>query len=530
MNDHLEHNNKINYLNETIKMSENIKMNDRPFGRSNTSTSYSNNNNYNNSNNSYNNNNNYNNNTHNNNNNNNIFLSSSTNYEMGNVRINNTSRVPSMNSVYNNINTKPVEMNDIPRPDMIHINNGMNTNHIINSNMNVVGKFITPDVYAGEYYDKDININEAENMFNKNISEHVNINDFSEKGLNGLMTNDSNRISGNMNTAHINNNINNETAEDALEIFPFYKTLNNLRLKIGNLYNVDNDVIIYRCMCALVPYLNVDRKYESVDNEVDIERNIIGRTTEGNENEEEEDEDEDENKDQEKDKILTGSRESINMTQHKREISNVNDAFDYFENKLCIERNPDIYGFIWLNFFVCFFIFFLFNMRNMFSHENMLNGNNVKDTRTILINTYIMKNKLHILYYLLLSVFLFNSLVPILMYSIVYFATHKTVPFKLVYLISLMSYNNIILVPISFLYKITNFDAEISFIIFLRRFIHLLIFCFYMSTSFYYIYKYTIKVFKNYFEENLLYILYGVILILYFFYYLFFLKYVFHYL
>ncbi|CRG93226.1 conserved Plasmodium membrane protein, unknown function [Plasmodium gallinaceum] len=413
-----------------------------------------------------------------------------------NIYINEYSRRNNVNIYYDNENVNnKCEMNDN------HLNKNLDT-----SNINVIKKGYDYNTHLTNVNNSinfsDININNKLNNANTPNNSHKS--EFFEKefNLNDEENNYKDNIDGKMNIINSNTNINNK--DNSFELFPFFKSLNNIRTKLLCYYDIDNDVIIYRCMCALLPYLNVDRTYEEINNFNDIEKNVNETDYEKN----------------------TDKTINQNENENKREISNVNDAFDYYDNKLCIERNPDIYSFIWLNSFVCFLVFFLFNMKNLFFNDISLDEveDNIKKTN------YIVDNKLNILYIILIFVFLFNTFIPILIYTIVYLITKKKCPFKLLFLISLVSYNNINLLPVLFIYKITNIETNIIFLHFLYKTIHLLVFLFYICTTTFYIYKFTNKIFKNHFSDDLIYLIYTTFLISYIFFYFLLKSYIFNYL
>ncbi|CRG98990.1 conserved Plasmodium membrane protein, unknown function [Plasmodium relictum] len=411
-----------------------------------------------------------------------------------NIHINEYSRRNNVNMYYDNeeINYK-YEMNDnhynknLNSPNINDIKKGYDysthltdTSNSINfSDINLTNKFNNlnsqNNAHKGEFFEKQFNLNDEENNYENHIGGKMNI---------------------------INSNQNTSDKENSFELFPFFKSLYNIRTKLLCYYDIDNNVIIYRCMCAILPYLNVEKTYDAVNNFNDIEKNANETDYQKN------------------------IDKTINENENKREISNVNDAFDYYDNKLCIERNPDIYAFIWLNLLVCFVVFFLFNIKNIFFNEIELTEmeNNIKR------RNYIEGNKLNILYDILLFIYLFNIFIPILIYIIIYLMTKNNCPFKLLFLISLMSYNNIILFPVLFIYKITNIETNITFLHFLCKTIHLLVFLFYICTTIFYIYKFTNKIFKNHFEDNLIYVLYATFIISYISFYLLLKSYIFNYL
>ncbi|EUD66902.1 hypothetical protein C922_02486 [Plasmodium inui San Antonio 1] len=315
--------------------------------------------------------------------------------------------------------------------------------------------------------------------------------------------------------------------DNSFHMFPFSKSINRIRTKLLCYYDVDSDVIIYRCMCAMLPYLNVDKAYDSVDYLDDIERNAregsAGRSHEDNHN----------GKSSDKNYgINNGSNDSGNNGTNNRlagadenevddenanirRISNVNDAFDYYDNKLSLERNPDVYGFVWVNMFISFIIFFLFNWKNIFSGDSLDVDFTSPDGTTLSseeINNqaYITQNKLNILYTTLIFLYLFNTLTPLSIYIANIIVTKRVFPIRLSFLISLMSYNNIILLPLIFFYKFTLIKSSLSFILFICSALRFFIFAYYMMSSLFYIHKYTIRTFRNNFSDNVIYVYYGI--------------------
>ncbi|CAD2089256.1 conserved Plasmodium protein, unknown function [Plasmodium vinckei brucechwatti] len=152
-------------------------------------------------------------------------------------------------------------------------------------------------------------------------------------------------IMGKMNIINLNeqineNNFDKDNENTSFGFFPLFKKLNNIRTKLLNFYDIDNDIIIYRCMCALFPYCDVDKKSYYMNNFNDIEQGDIEPKTQNN--------------------TTTHNTSNINNytsnnsdnenydeNENIRSVESINDdAFDYYDNKLNIIKNPDIYGFI----------------------------------------------------------------------------------------------------------------------------------------------------------------------------------------
>ncbi|KJP85889.1 hypothetical protein AK88_04476 [Plasmodium fragile] len=322
---------------------------------------------------------------------------------------------------------------------------------------------------------------------------------------------------------------------NSFDLLPFSKSLHRIRTKLLCYYDVDSDVIIYRCMCALLPYLNVDKSYDSMDSLNDIEKNAreasAGRSHKDKHNEKvggnnyssndgvasaDENEDDDEN-------------------AHIRKISNVHDAFDYYDDKLSIDKNPDLYGFVWVNIFISFTIFFFFNWRNIFFGDSSDVDFTSPDGTTfsseeINNQAYITQNKLNIFYTNLICLYLFNTLTPVSIYVTNFIITKRIFPMRLSFLISLMSYNNIMLFPLLLFYKFTLIKTSLSFILFLCSILRFFIFVYYMMSSLFYIHKYTIRTFHNNFSDNVIYAYYGIFSLSYLLLYLQLRRYIFNYL
>ncbi|CAG9479962.1 conserved Plasmodium protein, unknown function [Plasmodium vivax] len=327
---------------------------------------------------------------------------------------------------------------------------------------------------------------------------------------------------------------------NSFDLFPFFKSLNRIRTKLLCYYDVDSDVIIYRCMCALLPYLKVDKSYDSMDSLDDIEKNA-GEASAGRSR-----------RDQRNGRsgVKGGSKsggnnygsnggsndgvasadenEADDENANIRKISNVNDAFDYYDNKLSIEGNPDLYGFVWVNIFISFTIFFLFNWKNIFFGDSPDGATSSSEETNN--QAYVTQNKLNILYTTLIFLYLFNTQTPLLIYVTNFFVTKRVFPIRLSFLISLMSYNNVILFPLILLYKFTLINTSLSFVLFLCSALRFFIFAYYMMSSLFYIHKYTIRTFRNNFSDNVIYMYYGIFCLSYLLLYLQLRNYIFSYL
>ncbi|SCM06028.1 conserved Plasmodium protein, unknown function [Plasmodium chabaudi adami] len=332
-------------------------------------------------------------------------------------------------------------------------------------------------------------------------------------------------IMGKMNIINLSGQINddnfdenNENSENtSFGFFPLFKKLNNIRTKLLNFYDIDNDIIIYRCMCALFPYCDVDKKSYYMNNFNDIEQGEIEQKIQNSTATHN-------TSDINNYTSNNSDNENYDENENIRSVESINDdAFDYYDNKLNIIKNPDIYGFIWLNIFISFIYFFIFNLSNTIF-------NTTPNTNEDYINSYIYQNKLNVLYNTLFSIYLFNILLPIFILLANYFITKKKFAIKLSSLISLVSYNNIILLPLILIYKFTIIDTTISIIQFLCSFARLLLFIFYIVTSLMYIYKFTIKIYRNNFSNEIIYFNYSIYTISYISLYFMLKSYVFNYL
>ncbi|SBS83088.1 conserved Plasmodium protein, unknown function [Plasmodium malariae] len=261
------------------------------------------------------------------------------------------------------------------------------------------------------------NSNNNSNVYHHNSffeKEYSNTNNVGENKNN--YENYEHSLSGKMNIINLSENINVDNKDsnnnNSFDLFPFFKSLNSIRTKLLSYYDLDNDVVIYRCMCALLPYFNVYKTYDFMNNFIDIEKNEHEMDDKNrdnaNINETENDDYDDENE---------------NITK----INNMNNNFNNYNNKLSIEKNPDIYAFVWLNIFISFVIFFLFNIKNMFFSNSIYvdststgttsNGGAIYDDTQdsdVIINmkNYMKENKLNILYNSLLFIYSFNIFIP----------------------------------------------------------------------------------------------------------------------
>ncbi|SBT87508.1 conserved Plasmodium protein, unknown function [Plasmodium malariae] len=379
------------------------------------------------------------------------------------------------------------------------------------------------------------NSNNNSNVYHHNSffeKEYSNTNNVGENKNN--YENYEHSLSGKMNIINLSENINVDNKDsnnnNSFDLFPFFKSLNSIRTKLLSYYDLDNDVVIYRCMCALLPYFNVYKTYDFMNNFIDIEKNEHEMDDKNrdnaNINETENDDYDDENE---------------NITK----INNMNNNFNNYNNKLSIEKNPDIYAFVWLNIFISFVIFFLFNIKNMFFSNSIYvdststgttsNGGAIYDDTQdsdVIINmkNYMKENKLNILYNSLLFIYSFNIFIPVLVHVTNYFVTKKVYPIKLSFLISLMSYNNIILLPVIFIYKYLIIETTSTFFFWFFTLLRFILFVFYMTTSIFYIYKYVNKMLRIHFESNIVYLNYAIFLFSYMSFYLILKSYILNYL
>ncbi|SOS76828.1 conserved Plasmodium membrane protein, unknown function [Plasmodium sp. gorilla clade G1] len=375
------------------------------------------------------------------------------------------------------------------------------------------------------------------------ILSNSNMNPIETNQLNNVLKNDNTlnmyennsyyekNIQGKMNIINLSDNDINQDDDkrNSFDIFPFFKKFKGIRTKLLSYYDIDTDVVIYRCMCALFPYLNVDKNYDVINNIYDIEKNCVDTNENGFDNNTSTKEYTSQEKNMNTNNSKTNVRNNDKMNKEKtnlfdvetydeenvRKSSNVNDALDYYDNKLGLEKNPDIYSFVWLNLFISFLVFFLFNIKNVFFNDinNNISTNHISNNK----NNHILNNqsKLNILYNTIFFIYSFNIFIPIIIYLTIYFKTKKIPPFKLIYLISLLSYNNIILLPIIFIYKIIIINTSINLVLYLYTILRFLIFIFYINTSIFYIYKYTNNIFFNHFTTDLIYVLYAIFFLSY---------------
>ncbi|KNC36340.1 hypothetical protein PFLG_01158 [Plasmodium falciparum RAJ116] len=215
---------------------------------------------------------------------------------------------------------------------------------------------------------------------------------------------------------------------NSFDIFPFFKKFKGIRTKLLSYYDIDTDVVIYRCMCALFPYLNVDKNYDVINNIYDIEKNCVDTNENGFDNNTSTKEYTSQEKNMNTNNSKTNVRNNDKMNKEKtnlfddetydeenvRKSSNVNDALDYYDNKLGLEKNPDIYSFVWLNLFISFLVFFLFNIKNVFFNDinNNISTNHISNNK----NNHILDNqsKLNILYNTIFFIYSFNIFIPII--------------------------------------------------------------------------------------------------------------------
>ncbi|ANQ06693.1 Uncharacterized protein PCOAH_00012320 [Plasmodium coatneyi] len=358
-----------------------------------------------------------------------------------------------------------------------------------------------------------------------------------------------NMPSGKMNIFNLSDNENNDNwggvtasrssledgGNNSFDLLPFFKSLKGISTKLLCYYDVDSDVIIYRCMCALLPYLNVDKSYDYMDGLDDLEKNTCQRSTRRSHKNKGHGKSADKYYGSNNGAASADENEVDDENANIRKISHMNDAFDYYDNKLSIERNPDLYGFVWVNIFISFTIFFLFNWKNIFFGVSSDVDFTPSDGTTLSseeINNqaYITQNKLNIFYTTLIFLYLFNTLTPLSIYMTNFIVTKRVFPIRLPFLISLMSYNNIILFPLIFFYKFTLIKTNLSFILFFCSVFRFFIFAHYMLSSLFYIHKYTIRTFRNNFSDNVIYVYYGIFFLSYLLLYLQLKSYIFSYL
>ncbi|CXI27327.1 conserved Plasmodium protein, unknown function [Plasmodium berghei] len=449
-----------------------------------------------------------------------------------------------------NDNLKTFNLNDINKESSNNSRNKNSNFTLYNSNKNIPSHLlnfsddiITDNINESENKNENKNntiINNLNNpitildtqnnpsfLFNdiQNNSNFYKIEDFEKEHnfFSEKQNNTQTNIMGKMNIINLSaqtseNNFDENNENTPFGFFPLFKKLNNIRTKLLHFYDIDNDIIIYRCMCALFPYCDVDKKSYFINNFDDIEQgnidskiqntcptikyatDINNYTSNGSDN------------------------ENYDENENIRNVTCINDdAVDYYDNKLNIIKNPDLYGFIWLNIFISFIYFFIFNLNNtIFNTTTNINND--------YINRYIYQNKLNVLYNTLFSIYLFNVLLPVFILLVNYFITKKKFAIKLLSLISLASYNNIILLPLILIYKFTIIDTTIPIIQYICSFTRLLLFIFYVATSLMYIYKFTIKIYRNNFSNEIIYFNYFIFTISYISLYFMLKSYVFNYL
>ncbi|SPJ08820.1 conserved Plasmodium membrane protein, unknown function [Plasmodium sp. DRC-Itaito] len=457
--------------------------------------------------------------------------------------------------------------------------NKNNMHHINNHNMKNNNNFITNEESEKNSLlsNKDLiifNLQDIKNNYNTKMFDHINtfqtkynnttnnhnqsnnpsvilasssISEIETNQLSNILKNDNRinmsennlcyekNIQGKMNIINLSDdNINHDDDKrNSFDIFPFFKKFKGIRTKLLSYYDIDTDVVIYRCMCALFPYLNVDKNYDVINNMYDIEKNCMDTNENGFHNNTSTKEytfqENNINTNNSKNNITNNDNSNKDKTnlfdqetydeEHVRKSSNANDALDYFDNKLRLDKNPDIYSFVWLNLFISFLVFFLFNIKNVFFNDmnNNISTNDISNNVPNNSNNNIIHNqsKLNILYNAIFFIYSFNIFIPIIIYLTIYFKTKKSAPFKLIYLISLLSYNNIILLPIIFVYKIIIINTSINFLLYLYAILRFLIFIFYINTSIFYIYKFTNNIFFNHFTTDLIYVLYAIFFVSY---------------
>ncbi|KEG00750.1 hypothetical protein YYE_04196 [Plasmodium vinckei vinckei] len=278
--------------------------------------------------------------------------------------INDIKKEPSNNNRNKNMSTNLLNFSD-------DITNNINEN----KNDTLINNFNSP-----------ITILDAQNNSNFYQTEgfEKKYNTISEK-TNNTQTN----ITGEMNIINLNNQINENNFDENSEntsfgFFPLFKKLNNIRTKLLNFYDIDNDIIIYRCMCALFPYCDVDKKSYYMNNFNDIEQGDIGPKIQNNTTT---------HNASDINNFTSNNSDNENYDENEniRTVESINDdAFDYYDNKLNIIKNPDIYGFIWLNIFISFIYFFIFNLSNTIFNTTV----NINEDY---INSYIYQNKLNLI-------------------------------------------------------------------------------------------------------------------------------------
>ncbi|VWU53329.1 conserved protein, unknown function, partial [Hepatocystis sp. ex Piliocolobus tephrosceles] len=226
---------------------------------------------------------------------------------------------------------------------------------------------------------------------------------------------------------------------------PFFKKLGNIRTILLSYYNIDSNLFFSKCMIALFPFIHKDKSYEQIINQNDIEKNTQEIVSEKSIDTS------DDNTDLQQNKNINSLNEkyitTINSVQY-----NDNDYSIKTDNKKCYDhidfiKNSDMYAFIWLNMFICYILFFLFNITNTF-FNNILDPSIINENEKpedIEINKYVSSNRFDILYNIIFILYSFNIFFPICLFIIVYLFTRKVYPIKLTSMIFLISYNNILL-------------------------------------------------------------------------------------
>ncbi|SCA48710.1 conserved Plasmodium protein, unknown function [Plasmodium ovale] len=415
---------------------------------------------------------------------------------------------------FSNENLKTLNLNDIKRG--VHGNNAFLSS---SNNMGYSLDFAVEGTVVGDKINT-VSAFPSATTVTSGVTASQQVNGIFEKAysMSDMDKQHGNNISGKMNIIDLSANGNEEKRGDihsgnnSFELFPFFKSLSAIRNKVLCYYDVDNDVIIYRCMCALVPYLQVDKTFECANNFNDIENNV---NQTGNRN---------------MNTLNSLEKETYDENEHIRNISNIHDAFDSYDNKLSVLNNPDVYGFVWLNMLITCIVFFLFNLKNIFYSKVSFIDVDTYTKDTQLMQDYIETNKLTILYSTILFVYLFTVLVPTVVHVTNYLLTKKIMPIKLSFLISLMSYNNITLIPVIFMHKLTSIETNTPFLLFVCSTLRFLVFLFYIITSVFYIYKYTIRVLRNNFADNITHFNYAIFAISYMSFYFLLRSYIFNYL
>ncbi|SBS81289.1 conserved Plasmodium protein, unknown function [Plasmodium ovale curtisi] len=283
---------------------------------------------------------------------------------------------------FSNENLKTLNLNDIKRG--VHGNNAFLSS---SNNMGYSLDFAVEGTVVGDKINT-VSAFPSATTVTSGVTASQQVNGIFEKAysMSDMDKQHGNNISGKMNIIDLSANGNEEKRGDihsgnnSFELFPFFKSLSAIRNKVLCYYDVDNDVIIYRCMCALVPYLQVDKTFECANNFNDIENNV---NQTGNRN---------------MNTLNSLEKETYDENEHIRNISNIHDAFDSYDNKLSVLNNPDVYGFVWLNMLITCIVFFLFNLKNIFYSKVSFIDVDTYTKDTQLMQDYIETNKLTILY------------------------------------------------------------------------------------------------------------------------------------